>query len=152
MYWVKVDQGHRKGHSHSQARAVGRNYGEASASHSAVPACTTGEDRIKPENKEAQSYSATSVCWAQGGTQDAAGWALGWRQVDLIRRASAPRTFHPLQGSWQLEPGLWITYLPFVPNFLSRLPWNYALALVVIFYLKQRAFPRKHVSKLNLQG
>lgn len=119
------------------------------------PAPAADKKQIKARKEEDQSYSATSVCWARSWTQKTLGrWALG-RETRLgaqIRSAcSAPRTFYPLQGSWQLEPGLWIPHLPFCTNFLSRFALELYPCPSGYFYLrKQKSFSQKTCFQIKL--
>ena len=75
-------------------------------------------------------------------------------KVRMTGQKGALCTTHRLSSVGKLSAGTghcgFHIYL-LVPVFSPGLPWNYTLAVVVIFTSgNRRAFPRKHVSKLNL--
>lgn len=95
-------------------------------------------------------FCNVSVLGTEWGQKDA--WQMGAGVGDEVR-ITGQKCVHcttlGLSSVGKPSAGFHIYLL--VPISSPGLPWNYTLALVVIFTSgNRRAFPRKHVSKLNL--
>lgn len=132
-----------KGRGHSQARAVGKEITGGSFRFT-LSSFQPVLPRVRP-NKSQKTRGDTVVFYSVLGTGwDLDAWRMGAGVGDKIRITDQKGVLctthvHP----WEAGSGTGtVDYIStFCTNFLSGLPWNYALALVVILLKETENFP-----------